>query len=211
MSSRTFKGLTALAVSTSLLALSAPAFAQLDEIIVTAQKKQENLQDVPVAISAFDLEALETNRIEGIEDIGTFTPGLYVTSNPADPNGVRVSIRGIGTYDPQVGQDSRVAIYQDGVYLGKTQGLGIDMPDLARVEILKGPQGTLYGRNTVAGAINLISATPNPGELSGKINAEYGSYDHKKVSGAVNLPMGDTAAAVSPIGKFTAPETFLWS
>ena len=66
MSSRTFKGLTALAVSTSLLALSAPAFAQLDEIIVTAQKKQENLQDVPVAISAFDLEALETNRIEGI-------------------------------------------------------------------------------------------------------------------------------------------------
>ena len=75
MSSRTFKGLTALAVSTSLLALSAPAFAQLDEIIVTAQKKQENLQDVPVAISAFDLEALETNRIEGIEDIGTFTPG----------------------------------------------------------------------------------------------------------------------------------------
>jgi len=194
MSSRTFKGLTALAVSTSLLALSAPAFAQLDEIIVTAQKKQENLQDVPVAITAFDLEALETNRIEGLQDIGTFTPGLYVTNNPADPNGVRVSIRGIGTYDPQVGQDSRVAIYQDGIYLGKTQGLGIDMPDLARIEILKGPQGTLYGRNTVAGAINLVSATPNPGELSGKINAEYGNYDHKKVSGAVNLPMGDTAA-----------------
>jgi len=88
-----------------------------------------------------------------LEDIGTFTPGLYVTQNPADPTGVRISIRGIGTFDPQVGQDSRVAIYQDGVYLGKTQGLGFDMPDLARVEVLKGPQGTLYGRNTVAGGL----------------------------------------------------------
>ena len=178
----------------SSLALASPAFAQIDEIIVTAQKKAENLQDVPVAITAFDLQALETNRIEGIEDIGTFTPGVYVTSSPADPNGVRVNIRGIGTFDPQVGQDSRVAIYQDGVYLGKTQGLAIDMPDLERVEVLKGPQGTLYGRNTVAGAINLVSARPDPSEKSGKINLEYGNYDHKKVAGAVNLPIGDKAA-----------------
>ena len=195
MSSKTFKGLTALAVSTSLLAISAPAFAQLDEIIVTAEKRTENLQDVPVSIAAFDLEALENNRIEGIEDIGTFTPGVYVTPNPADPNGVRVSIRGIGTFDPQVGQDSRVAIYQDGVYLGKTQGLAIDMPDLARVELLKGPQGTLYGRNTTAGAINLISARPDPSEFSGKLTAEYGNFNHTKLAGALNIPMGGSAAA----------------
>ena len=194
MSSNTLKGLTALAVSTSLLAISAPAFAQLDEIVVTAQKKEENLQDVPIAIAAFDIEALERNRIEGIEDLGKFTPGVYVTPNPADNNGVRVSIRGIGTFDPQIGQDSRVAIYQDGIYLGKTQGLAFDMPDLARVEVLKGPQGTLYGRNTVAGAINLVSATPDPTEYSGKALVEYGSYNHKKVSGAVNVPMSDTAA-----------------
>ncbi len=195
MSSRTFKGLTALAVSTSLLAISAPAFAQLDEIVTTAQKKEENLQDVAITIAAFDLEALETNRIQGIEDLGTFTPGVYVTPNPADPNGVRVSIRGIGTFDPQVGQDSRVAIYQDGVYLGKTQGLAIDMPDLARVELLKGPQGTLYGRNTTAGAINLVSARPDPSEASGSLSAEYGNFDHKRLAGAVNLPLGGSAAA----------------
>ncbi|MEP3890613.1 MAG: TonB-dependent receptor [Hellea sp.] len=194
MSSKTFKGLTALAVSTSLLAISAPAFAQLDEIVVTAQKKEENLQDVPIAITAFDIKALESNRIEGIEDIGKFTPGVYVTPNPADNNGVRVSIRGIGTFDPQIGQDSRVAIYQDGIYLGKTQGLAFDMPDLARVEVLKGPQGTLYGRNTVAGAINLVSATPDPSEFSGNAKVEYGSYNHKKISGAVNVPMAETAA-----------------
>jgi len=194
MSSKIFKGLTALAASTSFLAISAPAFAQLDEIVVTAQKKEENLQDVPVSISAFDLKALETNRIEGLEDIGTFTPGLYVTQNPADPTGVRISIRGIGTFDPQVGQDSRVAIYQDGVYLGKTQGLGFDMPDLARVEVLKGPQGTLYGRNTVAGAINLVSARPDPSEYSGNVKAEYGNFDHMKIGGAVNVPLAETAA-----------------
>lgn len=188
------KGLAALTLTTSLTALSAPAFAQLDEIVVTAQKKEQNLQDVPIAIQAFDLEALETNRIEGLEDLGTFTPGVYVTPNPADPAGVRVNIRGIGTFDPQIGQDSRVAIYQDGVYLGKTQGLAFDLPDLARVEILKGPQGTLYGRNTVAGAINLISATPDPSEYSGNAKVEYGNFNHKKVSGAINVPMSDAAA-----------------
>ncbi|NNC39024.1 MAG: hypothetical protein EX271_11150 [Acidimicrobiales bacterium] len=194
MSSATFKGLSGLALSASLIALSAPAMAQLDEIVVTAQKKEQSLQDVPVAIAAFDLQALETNRIDGIEDIGTFTPGVYVTPNPADPNGVRVNIRGIGTFDPQIGQDSRVAIYQDGVYLGKTQGLAFDMPDLARVEILKGPQGTLYGRNTVAGAVNLVSASPDPSEYSGKFTAEYGNFNHKKIAGAINIPMAETAA-----------------
>jgi len=193
MSSRTFKGLTALAVSTSLLAISAPAFAQLDEIIVTAQKKEENLQDVPIAIAAFDIEALETNRIEGLEDIGRIAPGVTITPNSADANGVQVNIRGIGILDPQVGQDARVAIYQDGVYLGKTQGLAFDMPDLARIEVLKGPQGTLYGRNSVGGAINLISAKPNADELTGRIKAEYGNFNHIKGSAAVNIPMGDSA------------------
>ena len=141
MSSSKIKGLAALAATASVFVMSAPAYAQLDEIIVTAEKKSENLQDVPIAITAFDIEQLESKRIEGLEDIGQYSPGLYVTPNPADNNGVRVNIRGVGTFDPQIGQDSRVAIYQDGVYLGKTQGLAFDMPDLARVEILKGPQG----------------------------------------------------------------------
>ena len=189
------KTLTAFALSASLLAFSAPAYAQLDEIIVTAQKKEQNLQDVPIAIQAFDLEALEANRIEGLEDIGQYSPGLYVSPNPADPNGVRINIRGVGTFDPQIGQDSRVAVYKDGVYLGKTQGLAFDLPDMARVEVLKGPQGTLYGRNSTAGAVNLVSARPEIGEGSGKFTAEYGNFNHKKLSGAVNIPMGESIAA----------------
>ena len=191
MSSRTLKGLTALTLSTSLLAISAPAMAQLDEIIVTAQKREQNLQDVPIAIAAFDLEALETNRVEGLEDIGRIAPGVTITPNSADANGVQVNIRGIGILDPQVGQDSRVAIYQDGIYLGKTQGLAFDLPDLARVEVLKGPQGTLYGRNSVGGAINLISEAPSSDGFTGRIKAEYGNFNHIKGSAAVNIPLGD--------------------
>ncbi len=194
MSSRTFKGLTALAVSTSLLAISAPAFAQLDEIVVTAQKREQSLQDVPISINAFDLESIEKNRISGLEDIAKFAPGVYTTPNPADETGVRVNIRGIGTFDPQIGQDSRTAIYVDGVYYGRTQGLAFDSPDLGRVEILKGPQGTLYGRNSVGGAVNIISVAPSTEALSGGIDAEYGNFDHKRVKGHVNIPLGEQAA-----------------
>jgi len=185
-----------LAMTASSLALNTAAHAQLDEIVVTAQKKEQNLQDVPIAITAFDLEAIETNRITGLQDIGRVTPGVYVTPNSADQNGVQINIRGIGILDPQIGQDGRVAIYQDGIYIGKTQGLAFDLPDLARVEVLKGPQGTLYGRNTVAGAVNLISARPDADAgVTGRFNAEYGNFNHKKISGAVNLPLGGSAAA----------------
>jgi iron complex outermembrane recepter protein len=196
--------LIGLVSATSMVAISAPAWAQdsgdqakssgNNIIVVTAQKKEQNLQDVPIAIAAFDSAALEAERLEGVEDIGKLVPGLYVTPNPADPTGVRINIRGIGTFDPQVGQDSRIAVYVDGVYLGKSQGLAFDSPDLERVEILKGPQGTLYGRNSVAGAVNLISALPEPGEWSGKVTAEYGRFDHFKLSGVANIPVGENGA-----------------
>ena len=195
MQSRTLKGLTVLATSTSLLAISTPAEAQiLDEMIVTAQKREQNLQDVPISINAFDLEDLEIKRITGIEDIAKFSPGVYTTPNPADETGVRVNIRGIGTFDPQIGQDARTAVYLDGVYYGRSQGLAFDSPDLGRVEILKGPQGTLYGRNTVSGAVNLVSVAPDTNEFSGAIDGEYGNFNHVKVKGHINAPLGENLA-----------------
>lgn len=194
MANRYFKS-TLLMASAAAMVMSTPAYAmKLNEIVVTAQKKEENLQDVPIAITAFDEAMLQANRVEGLEDVAAVTPSIYVTPNPADNNGVRVYIRGMGTFDPQMGQDSRVAIYNDGVYMGKTQGLAFDLPDMSRLEVLKGPQGTLYGRNTIAGAINLISAKPDADALSGKLNAEYGSFNHMKFSGAVNVPVGENAA-----------------
>jgi len=187
-------GMAALVATSCLTVFSLPAYAQIDEIVVTAQKKEESLQDVPIAIAALNLESLEAARVEGLEELASAIPGVYVTQNPADANGVRVNIRGIGTLDPQLGQDSRIAIYQDGVYLGRTQGLAVDLPDLQRVEVLKGPQGTLYGRNSVGGAINLISAGPDYGETSGKINAELGNFNHLKMAAGLNLPVGDNVA-----------------
>lgn len=188
------RALAALLLSTSLTAVSAPAWAQIDEIIVTSQKKEQNLQDVSASVSAFDDVALENNRIEGLEDLSAYVPALYTYPAAANSNGVRVSLRGVGTFDPQLGLDTKVAVYTDGVYLGKTVGLAFDSPDLARVEVLKGPQGTLYGRNAVAGAINLISQAPDPTENFGKLQAEYGNYNALNLKGAYNLSLGEQAA-----------------
>jgi len=194
MPSRKLKGLTALALSTSLVSFSAPAIAQIDTIVVTAQKREQSQQDVPISINVFDVETIEKNRISGIEDVAKFAPGVYTTPSPADETGVRVNIRGIGTFDPQIGQDSRTAIYVDGVYYGRSQGLAFDSPDLGRVEILKGPQGTLYGRNTVSGAVNLVSVAPDTSQFSGALEGEYGNFNHVKAKGHINAPLGENAA-----------------
>ena len=180
--------------STSLLALSGPAYAQLDEIIVTATKTAKSLQDVPASIVAFDADKIARLQIDSFEDVAQFTPGLLIYPSAADSNGVRINLRGIGSFDPQLGLDSKVALYVDGLYMGKTQGLAFDSPDLERVEVLKGPQGTLYGRNAVAGAINLISGAPDPSDSYAKMNLEYGNYNHLKANAVINTRLSDKAA-----------------
>ncbi|MGC6475338.1 MAG: TonB-dependent receptor [Parvibaculales bacterium] len=192
------KSMLALALGFTGTMVSSHAIAQdgrvIDNIIVTAQKKEESLQNVPISISAFDTEALEVRDIQGFEDISEFTPGLFTYPAAANPNGIRISIRGVGTIDPQHGLDSKVALYQDGMYLGKVIGLAFDSPDIARVEVLKGPQGTLYGRNSVAGAINIISAKPSTDEYFGRFQVGFGDNNLRKASGYVNIPMSETAA-----------------
>lgn len=187
--------LNALAASQAFAQTATTPVAQdeagLTDIIVTAQKRAESVQDVPITITAFDQTALETRRIDGFEQIAAFTPALSVAPSSADANGLRFTLRGIGVADPQIGVESKVALYVDGLYLGKTTGLAFDSPDLARVEVLKGPQGTLYGRNAVAGAINLISSRPEGGRFFGKAFAEYGNYDAIRGGFALNLPGGE--------------------
>jgi len=167
----------------------------LSTVEVTAQKRSQNLQDVPIAIQAFDEARLETLNIDGFDDLQTFTPGLTASPNPADSSGLRLSIRGIGQDDPQIGLDATVGLYVNGVYIGKTPGLAFDTPDLERIEVLKGPQGTLYGRNAVAGAINIITKGAEIGEdFGGNVTAEAGNFGQFGFKGAVNIPLGDTAA-----------------
>ena len=167
----------------------------LNTVEVTAQKRAENLQDVPIAIQAFDEARLETLNIDGFDDLQTFTPGLVASPNPADSSGLRLSIRGIGQDDPQIGLDATTGLYVNGVYIGKTPGLAFDTPDLSRIEVLKGPQGTLYGRNAVAGAINIITKGAEIGEdFGGTVTIETGNFGQFGFKGAVNIPLWDTAA-----------------
>ena len=198
MSNKLYMSSLAVALLTSGVSFSGPVNAQesraIDNIVVTAQKREESLQEVPVSISAFDVEALDNRDIDGFADLSQFTPGLVTYPAAANSNGFRIFMRGIGTGDPQHGLDSKVAMYVDGMYMGKIIGIAFDSPDLARAEVLKGPQGSLYGRNAVAGAINLISAKPNPDEYFGKIEAGFGSFGQRELQGYVNIPLDDSSA-----------------
>ncbi|ERL47170.1 Rieske iron-sulfur domain protein [Candidatus Micropelagos thuwalensis] len=198
MSNKLYMSSLAVALITSGVSFSGPVNAQesraIDNIVVTAQKREESLQEVPVSISAFDVEALDNRDIDGFADLSQFTPGLVTYPAAANSNGFRIFMRGIGTGDPQHGLDSKVAMYVDGMYMGKIIGIAFDSPDLARAEVLKGPQGSLYGRNAVAGAINLISAKPNPDEYFGKIEAGFGSFGQRELQGYVNIPLDDSSA-----------------
>ena len=184
----------ALALSASLLVLAAPASAQesedysgIGDIVVTAQKREENIQDVPIAISAVGRQYLESRGIQSIEDLSTIAPNVKFERAPSSKTISQISIRGSVTINPAITWEPAVGLYLDGVYIAKAQGSIFDVADLDRVEILRGPQGTLYGRNALAGAVNLVTAKPS-GEAGGRFEATYGSFDTMKVRGMINLP-----------------------
>ena len=185
---------TALAISASLFAYASPALAQdtqddsgIGEIVVTAQKREQNIQDVPIAMSAVGSQYLESRGIQSIEDLSTISPNVKFERAPSSKTISQVAIRGSVTINPAITWEPAVGLYLDGVYIAKAQGSIFDVADLERVEILRGPQGTLYGRNALAGAVNLITAKPS-GEAGGRAEVTYGSFDNIKVRGVLDLP-----------------------
>ncbi len=164
------------------------AMAQLEEVIVTAQKRVQSLQDVPIAISAYDSAQIESMGLIDAKDIGMASPYLQMPAYPFSSNNLAVFIRGIGNADSIViTKDPTVGLYYDGVYAARSTGMLNDLADLERVEILRGPQGTLYGRNTTAGAINFINAKPT-GEFGFKQSVSVGNYDSWRSVSHLNLP-----------------------
>ena len=149
----------------------------LQEIVVTAQKRSENLQDTPLAVSALTAETLEARGITDITAISGAAPNLTTTITPSSTTNITVQIRGIGESDPVLTADSPVGIYVDGVVIGRTAGASFDLVDLERVEVLRGPQGTLYGRNTTGGAVNFISAKPADTFKATQLFS-YGRFDY---------------------------------
>lgn len=157
----------------------------LGEIIVTAQKRAESLQDTPLAISAINAEALEQRGITSVAALGSAAPNLVISETPSATANPSIAIRGIVDNDPILTADPAVGLYVDGVIIGRSAGALFDMMDLERVEVLRGPQGTLYGRNTTGGAVNLISAKPSK-DFGGRVQIGYGRFDEFTVKALVD-------------------------
>lgn len=171
-----------------LTVTSLPALAVLEEVIVTAQKREENMQTVAVAVSAFSADTLRNTGMLNVEDLTRLTPGFTLTSyNPVTP---QPYIRGIGSNPSDAGSDSSVGVFIDEVYAGRAGGYSADMLDIERVEVLRGPQGTLYGRNVPGGAINIISKRPTE-ELEGFVELTGGEYDLWGAKAAISGPLSD--------------------
>ena len=138
-----------------------------ETVIVTAQKREQSIYDVPVAISAFTPETIERQGITDLTDIGKFVPNLNITGFSAGhTSSQNPFIRGIGLQDHLITTEPGVGVYVDGVYLGRQVGQNWSLANIERVEVLRGPQGTLYGRNSIGGAINII--TRKPGDEAGR-------------------------------------------
>ena len=171
---------------------------QGNAILVTARRREESLQETPIAISAFSAETLEQRQIVQTQDLERITPSLqFKPAGQLSGNTAAsvVFIRGIGQLDPTAAVDPGVGVYIDEVYVGRSVGGTLEFGDIASVEVLRGPQGTLFGRNTIGGAILVRTREPEIGEFSGRARMRIGSYDLFEGFAALNVPIASTAAA----------------
>lgn len=188
---------TALAfAATSALAQQAASGPsnQIEEIVVTATKRETNLQNTPIAISAFSQKSLSQQQVKDVTDLARFVPSLAFSEH-GDQGSINLTMRGIGN-DAAFTEvaDPEVAIYIDGIYSPRAQGASVLMYDMDRVEVDRGPQGTLYGRNATVGAINMITARPDFSGEHGSFEVVGGSYNRLGTRGMFNIPMSDTLA-----------------
>jgi len=188
-------------LATSGFAISAPAMAQDVEaenddgvIIVTAQRRAEDIQDVPASVTALSGEQLEIRQITDTNDLQAQIPGVVISTGSGTTSSARIFFRGVGEDESRGAIDPAVGIYIDNVYLGRTVGSLVDLVDIEQVEVLRGPQGTLYGRNTNGGAIKFTSVQPKIGETSVSADFGYGRFDRIQVKGSANLGIADSLA-----------------
>lgn len=172
----------------------APEDYGLQEIVVTAERREQNQQDIPISITSFDPRALETKGITGIGDLNAAIPNVQFTPFPNAATNIRIFIRGIGNVNDQITQDPSVAVYVDGIYSARIQGQATEVAELERVEVLRGPQGSLYGRNATGGAINFISRAPSFDGISGTQRLSAGNYDLFEARTFLNVPVADRLA-----------------
>ncbi|PZQ62234.1 MAG: hypothetical protein DI570_11715, partial [Phenylobacterium zucineum] len=190
-------GGTALSVGL-LIATSAAAQAstgratdstELDEIVVTAQRTAESLQNVPLAVSAFGQKELEAAHIYQAQDLQAQVPGLFYGKFGSTNS--QIALRGVGNLNQSIGGEQGVAVVKDGVVIGRPGAAANQIFDLERIEVLRGPQGTLYGRNTTGGVINMVTQAPTYGEFGGSGDLLFASYNQLRLRAAVNVPLSE--------------------
>jgi len=182
-----------------LMSIAGTAAAEgIEEVTVTAQKREENLQTTPIAISAMTGDALKNMGVTSMEGVAKASPSISFTPYPSSSNILIMYMRGQGVSDPmQITSDGSVGLYEDGFYLSRPQASTFDLADIERVEVLRGPQGTLYGRNTTGGAVNLISKKPT-GEFGFKQDFSFGTRNLFRSLTTVDLPkIGDVSAKIT--------------
>lgn len=178
----------------------------IEEIVVTARMREEGLQNAPIAISAFTGESLEYRGVTKLDQITKFVPNLTLENNPSfggASNSAAIYLRGIGQKEFLPTTEPGVGLYVDGVYVARSVGAVLDIIDVERLEVLRGPQGTLFGRNTIGGAISITSVKPEPGgELTGMLSGALGTDDLIHLRGSAHVPLGDTLAARLSVASF---------
>ncbi len=184
--------------ATSYTAVAADEDFIIEDIVVTATKRSESMRDVPISMSAMGAEQINQTGVRDLKSIAEYIPNLQISQS----NDFRstVTIRGVGAQSRNIGFDARVGVYVDGVYMGQSPSLNQELLDLERVEVLRGPQGTLFGKNTVAGAINLVSKKPSE-EFSGQVSADFGNLNYREFKGMVNIPISDKVFTKFTIAK----------
>lgn len=183
-------GLSALLSATAAAAQDAPASTEVEELIVTAQKREQAAIDVPMALTAYSGERLQALGVEDFADLSKMTPGFEVQDQ--SPNNPGFVMRGITSDSTDSFSEARVSVFQDGVSISKAQGSYVELFDLERVEVAKGPQSTLYGRGALIGAVNVIQAKADPGAFDAAARLELGDYGYRQGEAMVNLPLSDT-------------------
>ncbi|NNC36934.1 MAG: TonB-dependent receptor, partial [Hyphomonadaceae bacterium] len=192
-------------VTAALIAasVSSPAFSQApdktesflpDEIIVTSSKREERLQDVAISLSAFDDDFLENAGVNSLTELQDYTPSLSIKTGTGS-RATAIRIRGIGSPGSNSGIDPSVGVFIDGVYQSRAGMSLVDLVDVERVEVLRGPQGTLYGKNTAAGAISIFTHKPSM-EQEGELALTYANDDRKEIRGMLNTPLGNSGHAM---------------
>jgi len=183
-----FAVLCAIFILTSVsFADAAESDQRIEEIKVTARKREESMQTVPISVSAFTATDLNEMQVTEAKDIADLTPNLMINRSASGSSAVVTCMRGLCRTDTTITDDPYVGIYMDGIYTGKAVGSVFELADIERIEVLRGPQGTLFGKNTIGGAVNVISAKPS-GEAGVKLSAFGGNWDQQSYKAVVDTP-----------------------